>query len=115
MSSPICRLRACCADCASPAGTATTPVARIATEPDALIGVSGKLNISGSPGFATATTPKEDDAGCPEFRFAKFDADEAEYAGAALSSGGAASFAGACRMALASLRLAALAAGIVQR
>src|SRR5580658_2754126 len=115
MSSPICRLRACCADCASPAGTATTPVARIATEPDALIGVSGKLNISGSPGFAAATTPREDDAPWLKFRFAKFDADEAECAGAAPSSGGAPSFAGVRCRALASLRLVALAAGIVQR
>jgi hypothetical protein len=94
----------------------TMPVARIAIEPEALIGVSGKLNISGALGFAAAAagTLSDDDAPCPEFRFAKFEADEPEDAGA-LASGDAPSFAGVWRTALASLRFAPLAAGIVQR
>jgi hypothetical protein len=86
--------------------------ARMATEPEALIGVSGKLNVSGAPGFAAAVAAalSDDDALCPEFRFAEFDADEAEDAGEAPLSGDAASFTGVCRKAF-----APLAAGIVQR
>ena len=65
-SSPICKLRAFCAACASPGGTATTRVARIATEPDALIGVSGKLNISGVPAFAAAAAALQCELTVPE-------------------------------------------------
>ena len=43
------------------------PVARMAIEPEALIGVSGKLNITGSPGFAVTADPAIDVAPCVEF------------------------------------------------
>src|SRR5271154_2740354 len=108
VSWPICRLRACCADCASPAGIGTMPVARIAIEPEALMGVSGKLSISGAEGLAASG--EVEDADGAGFRFGEFAADEAR----AFSSGGSASRASGCRATLASVWFEPVAAGIVQ-
>ena len=84
------------------------PVARIAIDPEALMGVSGKLSIRGADGFAASVVV--DDAAGAELRFGEFVPEDA----CAFSTGGSASCVSGCRAVLASARFEPVAAGIVQ-